>query len=57
MENRQGKLINRRFYRLAPPTCAYSPSGGLMTDRYWRDDGEQLFHKVVAPWGLPPLGG
>ncbi len=63
MENRQGKLINRRFYRLAPPTCAYSPSGGLMTDRYWRDDGEQLFHclspykelgTVANPLGLGP---
>jgi|SRR5882724_3330727 len=44
MENRQGKLINRRFFRPAPPACAYLRSVGLGTDRYWRDDGEPLFH-------------
>jgi hypothetical protein len=40
MENRQGKLISRRFYRPALPACAYLRSVGLTTDRYWRDDGE-----------------
>jgi hypothetical protein len=43
-ENRQGKLINRRFYRPAPPACAYLRSLGLTTNRYWRDDNEQVFH-------------
>jgi hypothetical protein len=43
-ENRQGKLILRRFYRPAPLACAYLQSVGLGTNRYWRDDGERLFH-------------
>jgi hypothetical protein len=43
-ENWQGKLIGRRFYRPAPPACAYLRSLGLNTGRYWRDDGEPLFH-------------
>jgi hypothetical protein len=43
-ENQQGKLILRRFYRPAPPACAYLQSVGLGTNRYWRDDGERLFH-------------
>lgn len=60
-ENRQGKLINRRFYRPAPPACAYLRSVGLSTDHYWRDDGERLFHclssykelgTVAEPLGL-----
>jgi hypothetical protein len=48
-ENRQGKLILRRFYRLAPPACAYLQSIGLGTGRYWRDDGERLFH-CLSPY-------
>ena len=44
MENPLGKLIARRFYRPAPPACAYLKGIGLNTDRYWRDDGEQVFH-------------
>jgi hypothetical protein len=48
-ENRQGKLILRRFYRPAPPACAYGRSVGLVTDRYWRDDGERLFH-CLSPY-------
>jgi hypothetical protein len=43
-ENRQGKLINRRFYRPALPACAYLDGVGLGTGRYWRDDGEPFFH-------------
>ena len=42
-ENRQGKLINRRFYRPALPACAYLDGVGLGTSRYWRDDGEPFF--------------
>jgi hypothetical protein len=42
-ENRQGKLINRRFYRPALPACAYLDGVGLGTGRYWRDDGEPFF--------------
>jgi hypothetical protein len=49
MENRQGKLIGRRFYRPAPPACAYLRSLGLKTDRYWRDDGERLF-QCLSPY-------
>jgi hypothetical protein len=61
MENRHGKLINRRFYRPALQACAYLRSIGLGTDRYWRDDGEPLFHclssyqelgTVAEPMGL-----
>ena len=61
MENRQGKLINRRFYRRALPACAYLRSVGLGTDRYWPDDGEPLFHclsrmtelgTAAEPYGL-----
>jgi hypothetical protein len=48
-ENRQGKLILRRFYRPAPPACAYLQSVGLGTHRYWRDDGERLFH-CLSPY-------
>jgi hypothetical protein len=48
-ENRQGKLILRRFYRPAPPACAYLQSVGLGTNRYWRDDGERLFH-CLSPY-------
>jgi hypothetical protein len=44
MENRQGKLISRRFYRPATPACAYLHSVGLGTGRYWRDDDERTFH-------------
>jgi hypothetical protein len=44
MENRQGQLINRRFYRPALPACTYLDGVGLGTGRYWRDDGEQFFH-------------
>jgi hypothetical protein len=60
-ENRQGKLISRRFYRPALPACAYLRGVGLGTDRYWRDDGERLFHclspykelgTVAGPLGL-----
>jgi hypothetical protein len=59
-ENRQGKLIGRRFYRSAPPACAYLRSLGLQTDRYWRDDGERLFH-CLSPYKVvgavaDPLG-
>jgi hypothetical protein len=53
MENRQGQLIYRRFYRPALPACAYLQSVGLGTDRYWRDDGERLFH-FLSP--MTPLG-
>jgi hypothetical protein len=53
MENRQGKLIYRRFYHPALPACAYLHSVGLGTDRYWRDDGEPLFH-CLSP--MTPLG-
>jgi hypothetical protein len=49
METRQGKLINRRFYRPALPACAYLRSVGLGTGRYWRDDGESLFH-CLSPY-------
>jgi hypothetical protein len=61
MENRQGKLISRRFYRPAPPACAYLRSINLGTDRYWRDDGERFFHclspmtqlgTAAEPYGL-----
>ena len=48
-ENRQGKLVLRRFYRPAPPACAYLKGIGLNTDRYWRDDGEQVFH-CLSPY-------
>ena len=48
-ENPLGKLISRRFYRQAPPACAYLRSLGLRTDRYWRDDGEQVFH-CLSPY-------
>jgi hypothetical protein len=44
MENRQGRLISRRFYRPSLPACAYLNDVGLGTGRYWRDDGEPLFH-------------
>jgi hypothetical protein len=44
MENWQGQLIYRRFYRPAPPACAYLRGAGLVTDRYWRDGDEQVFH-------------
>jgi hypothetical protein len=53
MENSQGKLISRRFYRPALPACAYLRRVGLVTDRYWRDDGEPLFH-CLSP--MTPLG-
>jgi hypothetical protein len=43
MENRQGKLIGRRFYRPAPLACAYVRGVGLATQRYWRDDGDSIF--------------
>jgi hypothetical protein len=49
MENPLGKLISRRFYRQAPPACAYLRSLGLRTDRYWRDNGERLFH-CLSPY-------
>jgi hypothetical protein len=48
-ENPLGKLISRRFYRQAPLACAYLRSLGLRTDRYWRDDGEQVFH-CLSPY-------
>jgi hypothetical protein len=48
MENRQGQLIGRRFYRPAPPACAYMRSLGLETGRYWRDDGDSIF-RCVSP--------
>jgi hypothetical protein len=59
-ENPLGKLISRRFYRPAPPACAYLRSLGLNTDRYWRDDGEQVFH-CLSPYkelgtAADPLG-
>jgi hypothetical protein len=59
-ENRQGKLISRRFYRPALPACAYLRGVGLGTDRYWRDDGERLFH-CLSPYkelgtAADPLG-
>jgi Family of unknown function (DUF6030) len=53
MEKSQGKLIYRRFYRPTLPACAYLRSVGLGTDRYWRDDGELLFH-CLSP--MTPLG-
>jgi hypothetical protein len=49
IENRQGKLINRRFYRTPPPACTYLRIVGLVTERYWRDDGERLFH-CLSPY-------
>jgi hypothetical protein len=62
MENLQGKIINRRFYRPAPPACAYVRSVDLETERYWRDEGgEPCFHclspmkelgTVADPYGL-----
>lgn len=61
MENRHGKLIYRRFYRPAPPACAYLRSVGLDTGRYWRDDGDRVFHclspmtqlgTAAEPYGL-----
>lgn len=48
-ENPLGKLISRRFYRPAPPACACLRGIGLGTDRYWRDDGERLFH-CLSPY-------
>jgi hypothetical protein len=48
-ENRQGKLVLRRFCRPAPPACAYLRGFGLGTDRCWRDDGERLFH-CLSPY-------
>jgi Family of unknown function (DUF6030) len=53
LENRQGKLVYRRFYRPTPPPCAYLCSVGLDTGRYWRDDGEKLF-SCLSP--MTPLG-
>jgi len=60
MENPLGKLISRRFYRSAPPACVYLKGIGLGTDRYWRDDGERLFH-CLSPYkelgtAADPLG-
>jgi Family of unknown function (DUF6030) len=61
LENRQGKLIYRRFYRPAPPACAYLHSVGLNTGRYWRDDGDRIFNclspmtqlgTAAEPYGL-----
>jgi hypothetical protein len=49
IETRQGKLINRRFCRPAPPACAYVHSVGLMTDRYWRDDGGDPLFACLSP--------
>ena len=46
MENRQGKLISRFFYRPAPPACAYLASVGLGAGRYGREEEERLFHCV-----------
>jgi hypothetical protein len=48
-ENPQGKLIVRRFYRPAPPACAYLHSLSLKTDRYWREDGDPIFH-CLSPY-------
>jgi len=48
-ENPLGKLIGRRFYRPASPACAYLRSLGLKTDRYWRDDGDLIFH-CLSPY-------
>jgi hypothetical protein len=48
MENRQGKLIGRRFYRPAPLACAYVRGVGLTTQRYWRYDGDSIF-RCVSP--------
>ena len=53
LENRQGKLVYRRFYRPALPACAYLRSVGLDTGRYWRDDRERLFN-CLSP--VTPLG-
>jgi hypothetical protein len=53
IENRQGQLITRRFYRSAPPACAYLHGVGLGTGRYWHDDGERVFH---CPSPMTPLG-
>jgi hypothetical protein len=44
LENRQGKLVSRHFYRPAPPACAYLHNVGLGTGRCWRDDDERVFH-------------
>jgi hypothetical protein len=61
MESQHGQLIYRRFYRPAPPACAYLHGSGLGTGRYWRDDGERLFHclspmtelgTAAEPYGL-----
>jgi hypothetical protein len=63
LENRQGKLISRHFYRAALPACAYLHSVGLGTGRYWRDDDDQVFHclspmtqlgTAAEPYGLAP---
>lgn len=43
-ENLQGKIEHRRFYRPAPPACAYVRRVGLETDCYWRAESEQLFN-------------
>jgi hypothetical protein len=48
MENRQGQLVYRRFYRPEPSACAYMRSVGLVTDRYWRDDGDPIF-RCLSP--------
>jgi hypothetical protein len=47
-ENWRGQLIGRRFYRPAPPACAYLRSLGLNTNRYWRDDGDSVF-RCISP--------
>src|SRR5262245_42491867 len=59
-ENPLGKLLSRRFYRPPPPACGYLKGIGLGTDRYWRDDGERLFH-CLSPYkelgtATDPLG-
>lgn len=56
MENRKGQLIYRRFYRPAPPACAYVHGSGLGIGRYWRDDGERLFH-CLSPMTELGTGG
>ena len=48
MENRQGKLISRRFYRPAPPACAYLRSVGLGTGRYGREEVVESF-SCISP--------
>jgi hypothetical protein len=48
-EDPLGKLISRRFYRPAPPACACLKRIGLGTNRYGRDDGDQLFH-CLSPY-------